>query len=123
MGVHRGLAHMDQHLGASITMSFALVVVFAIVLYQPEDPPVPAPTPETSPVAARGPPGTPTDPMPPLTPDEPIPDPAPGPTSVPSPLPTNEEVEEIPEDGTRPGVADRDATGTIPQATASNLVP
>jgi hypothetical protein len=28
---------MDQHLGASITLSFSLVVIFAIVLYQPED--------------------------------------------------------------------------------------
>ncbi len=27
---------MDQHLGASITLSFGLVVVFAIVLYQPD---------------------------------------------------------------------------------------
>jgi hypothetical protein len=37
---------MDQHLGASITLSFALVAVFAIVFYQPERTPLPRAEPE-----------------------------------------------------------------------------
>jgi hypothetical protein len=65
---------MDQHAGASIALSFALVVAFAIALYQPDHPPAtPGPTavetveaPEPRPaVASAGPP-------PPLTPGEPI---------------------------------------------------
>jgi hypothetical protein len=32
---------MDRQPGASITLSFALVAVFAIILYQPEHPPLP----------------------------------------------------------------------------------
>jgi hypothetical protein len=73
---------MDQHLGISIPLSFALVVVFAIVLYQPDRvqvprastgppartqaPPVPLPLPPPVPVAA------PREPLPALTPSEPL---------------------------------------------------
>src|SRR5438067_710589 len=63
---------MDQHLGASIPLSFALVGVFAIVLYQPEHPPT-LPATRAGPVVApqelRP---SPTVPPPPVTPVEPM---------------------------------------------------
>jgi hypothetical protein len=65
---------MDQHLGASITLSFTLVVVFAIILYQPENAPrppsPPAPSaPAVTPQEMRPPP---SEPQPPLTPTAPL---------------------------------------------------
>jgi nucleoid-associated protein YgaU len=78
---------MDQHLGASITLSFGLVLVFAIVLYPPEpDRPSPAATvgAVVEPVGSRP---APTTPQPPVTLGEPLaerPTPA---DSVPAPCP------------------------------------
>jgi hypothetical protein len=73
---------MDQHLGASITLSFALVVFFAIVFYQPDQPPSPAPVAGAVEVARAGPVD---DSIPPLTPAEPPSEnlhaPRPGPAS------------------------------------------
>jgi nucleoid-associated protein YgaU len=82
---------MDQHLGASITLSFALVVVFAVVLYQPEKTPLAPSPPGAATVAGQGPPARPTDRAPPLTPGEPLPELSSSPTSVPSFRPTRED--------------------------------
>jgi hypothetical protein len=63
---------MDQHLGASITLSFALVVFFAIVFYQPDQPPTSAPVAAAAEVVQLEPAGPDDDAMPPLTPAEPV---------------------------------------------------
>lgn len=87
---------MDQHLGASITLSFALVVVFAIVLYQPEKPPVSSFPPDRTREVPPEPPSSTAVPIPPVTPGEPLPEPAPHAASVP-PSPLLQEVERFPE--------------------------
>jgi hypothetical protein len=95
-GFGRGLAHMDQHLGASITLSFALVVFFAIVLYQPEKPPVPSsPADSALGVPQESPPPQ-ADPIPPVTPGEPLPELTSRAASAPS-FPLVREVEGFPE--------------------------
>ncbi len=74
---------MDRHLGASITLSFALVAVFAILLYQPEHTPLPraeADVPAGEPERAG--PGSHVR-MPALTPTEPLAARPPRPASVP----------------------------------------
>jgi outer membrane biosynthesis protein TonB len=80
---------MDQHLGSSITLSFALVVLFAIVLYPSEHRPNLTATPEVSSVPAHPPepPSSPAEPPPPLTPVEDLPTPAPAPAQAPAPTP------------------------------------
>jgi hypothetical protein len=63
---------MDEHLGASIPLSFGLVIVFAIVLYQPDEIPLPRGGPDVSaskPQRART---APSSPLPELTPEEPL---------------------------------------------------
>jgi hypothetical protein len=64
---------MDQHPGASITLSFGLVFVFAIVLYQPDHPAQPGVL-RAAPAAKHATPPVPeTAPLPPLTASEPLP--------------------------------------------------
>ncbi len=63
---------MDQHLGASITLSFGLVVLFAIALYQPEQTPLPPAGPEVTAGKVERPEPTPQAPLPELTPAEPL---------------------------------------------------
>jgi hypothetical protein len=63
---------MDQHLGASITMSFGLVVLFAIALYQPDQTPLPQADPEVTAAKPERPAPTPQAPLPELTPSEPL---------------------------------------------------
>jgi hypothetical protein len=87
---------MDQHLGASITLSFALVVFFAIVLYQPEKPPVPPSPAEGAPGLPQEPPPSQTGPIPPVTPAEPLPELTSQAASAPS-SPLVQEVEGFPE--------------------------
>jgi len=63
---------MDQHLGASITLSFGLVVLFAIALYQPEETPLPRAGPEVTSGKPERPRPAPRTPLPELTPEEPL---------------------------------------------------
>jgi hypothetical protein len=63
---------MDQHLGASITLSFGLVFVFAIVLYQPEHAPLSRAGPEIAARKPEHPPPAPPAPLPALSPTEPL---------------------------------------------------
>jgi hypothetical protein len=62
---------MDQHLEVSITLSFALVVFFAIVFYQPDQLPSPSSVAGSVEVVRAGPVD---DSIPPLTPVEPPPE-------------------------------------------------
>jgi hypothetical protein len=72
---------MDRHPGVSITLSFGLVAVFAILLYQPEHTPLPHGGQDA---AARGAerPTSPPLPVPPLTAAEPL-TATPAPTAAP----------------------------------------
>ena len=63
---------MDQHLGASITLSFGLVVLFAIALYQPEQTPLPRAGPEVTAGQPERPAPAPPASLPELTPEEPL---------------------------------------------------
>jgi hypothetical protein len=70
---------MDRHPGVSITLSFALVAVFAIILYQPDHAPLPHAREHADARDAER-PMAPPQPMPPLTATEPLtPPPAPEP--------------------------------------------
>jgi hypothetical protein len=72
---------MDRHPGASITLSFALVGLFAIILYQPEHTPLPHAKEDIVARKAERPTAAP-EPMPPLTAGEPLPA-LPAPTPAP----------------------------------------
>lgn len=84
---------MDQHLGASITLSFALVVFFAVVLYEPEHAHLVPSAPEAALVVREEMSPVTTDPLPAVTPGEPLaastPAPIAGPSSAP---PTTAEI-------------------------------
>jgi hypothetical protein len=64
---------MDQHLGASITLSFGLVVVFAIALYQPDQTPLPRAGPDVPSAEPERSRSTSPTPLPELTPGEALP--------------------------------------------------
>jgi hypothetical protein len=73
---------MDRQPGASITLSFALVGLFAIILYQPEHAPLPHAGQDVL-VRNAEPPTAPLQPLPPLTAAEPLaPAPAPAASSA-----------------------------------------
>jgi hypothetical protein len=63
---------MDQHPGASITLSFALVVLFAIILYQPNEAPAPPAPPGATAVEAQELRPSSAVPPPTVTPGEPL---------------------------------------------------
>jgi hypothetical protein len=72
---------MDRHPGASITLSFALVALFAIILYQPEHTPLPHAKEDIAARKAERPTIAP-EPMPAVTAGEPLPA-LPAPTPAP----------------------------------------
>jgi nucleoid-associated protein YgaU len=89
---------MDQHPGASITLSFALVVSFAIVFYQPEQPP--AANANVNEAARLEPSAAIAETIPPLTPVEALPEPTPHtPTPAFAAIAPAPEVPSVPEGG------------------------
>src|SRR4051794_13348824 len=91
-----------------MTLSFALVVAFAIALYQPEKPSVPPSGPIDPTVEAREPPARTPDLVPSVTPVVPSSELAARPASVPS-FRLAQSVEQHPEDGTKPRAPSRTA--------------
>jgi hypothetical protein len=113
---------MDQHLGASITLSFALVIVFAIVLYQPEKHPLPSPPGDGPASPHQEPPPAAEGHMPEVTPGEPLPDLPVRQPSAPS-FPQDTEIKLPPDRGAVPIAAQGPALDRVVRASVGKTRP